>query len=169
MVSVPIPVECSSRDFNCLCVLALPPKTDSISVLENFIFFNPCGHHFTSDFKNTTIEYPVSPSDIFQVSGGNLRSTVIWTHCDFRRVRSNFLLLHVVGVKAFSWSCAQLPRSFSRMHEAEGLSQVECCSSSSPVSWQVLPVGTSAWISLCWSMSLLPYLQRSTHYCYLLN
>lgn len=143
MVRVPTRVECCSRDFNCLCIPALPPKTDSNSVLEKFLFFflNPRGHHFTSDFKSTTMEYPVSPSDLFQISGGNLRSTVIWTHCDFRQVRSNFLLLHAVGVKAFSWSWAQLPRSFSARHEADGLIQVECCPSPSPVLWQVLPTG----------------------------
>ena len=135
----------------------------------SFFFLNPRGHHFTSDFKNTTMEYPVSPSDLFQISGGNLRSTVIWTHCDFRQVRSNFLLLHAVGVKAFSWSWAQLPRSFSARHEADGLFEVECCPSPSPVLWQVLPMGTSAWICLSWSMSLLPSLQRSTRYHYFLN
>lgn len=135
----------------------------------SFFFLNPRGHHFTSDFKNTTMVYPVSPSDLFQISGGNLRSTVIWTHCDFRQVRSNFLLLHAVGVKAFSWSWAQLPRSFSARHEADGLFEVECCPSPSPVLWQVLPMGTSAWICLSWSMSLLPSLQRSTRYHYFLN
>lgn len=134
----------------------------------SFFFFNPCSHHFTSDFKNTTMEYPVSPSDLFQISGGNLRSMVIWTHCDFRQVRSNFLLLHA-GVKAFSWSWAQLPRALSTMHEADGRTEVECCPSSSPVLWQVLPTWTSACTSLSWSMSLLPSLQRSTRYHYSLN
>ena len=118
--------------------------------------------------KNTTMEYPVSPSDLFQISGGNLRSMVIWTHCDFRQVRSNFLLLHA-GVKAFSCSWAQLPRSFSTMHEADGRIEVERCPSSSPVLWQVLPTWTSARTSLSWSMSLLPSLQRSTRYHYSLN
>lgn len=75
-------------------------------------------------FKIKQWSIQLAPVTSCRLQGGHLMSAV-WTPCNFRHVRSIFLILHWLGIKAFGWSWAQLKQSFSNLCQVDVLIQMK--------------------------------------------